>query len=145
MTCIAWDGKTLAADKRMGFGGEFATVTKIHRFDGMLVGWAGESALGRAMISWFRDGAAPEYFPAVQRDTERLGSLLVIQPTGAIHHYAAEPFPIIVEDATYTIGSGSGFAAAALYLGHDARRAVEVACALDMNCGNGIDTLELWL
>jgi 20S proteasome, alpha and beta subunits len=143
MTAIAWDGKTLAADKRMGFGSEFATVTKIHRIDGCLVGWAGESALGKAMIDWFRNGAKPEAFPATQRDKDRLGSLLVIRSNGEIHHFAAEPFPLVVEDKVYTIGSGSEFASAALYLGHDARRAVEVACALDMNCGNGIDTLEL--
>ena len=35
------------------------------------------------------------------------------------------------------------FALAAMHLGKSAREAVEVACALDVFCGNGIDTLEL--
>lgn len=143
MTVIAWDGKTLAADKRMGFGTEFATVTKIRRINGCLVGWAGEAALGKVLIEWFRNGCRPEDFPEGQRNTSRVGALLVIRPSGEIQHYAAEPFPLVVEDNFYALGSGSGFASAALYLGHDARRAVEVACALDMNCGNGIDTLTL--
>jgi ATP-dependent protease HslVU (ClpYQ) peptidase subunit len=143
MTVIAWDGHTLAADKRMGFGCEFTTVTKIYKVNGELIGWAGESALGRAMIAWYRDGAEPKDFPAAQRDISRVGSLIVIRKNGAIWHFAAEPYPCEVEDKTYTIGSGSAFAAAALYLGRCARGAVEVACALDMNCGNGIDTLEL--
>lgn len=38
MTCVAWDGHTLAADKRSCYGSMITTVTKIHRIDGVLVG-----------------------------------------------------------------------------------------------------------
>lgn len=143
MTVIAWDGKTLAADKLMGFGTSHATVTKIHRIKGALVGWAGESALGKACIEWVRNGCLPEAFPQGQRDTSRTGSLLVITPCGEIHHYAAEPYPLVIENKTYTVGSGGEYAEAAMFCGKTAREAVEVACALDPGCGNGIDTLEL--
>jgi 20S proteasome alpha/beta subunit len=143
MTCIAWDGKTLAADKRMSFSCEFATVTKLHRIDGCLVGWAGDAAIGRAMIAWARDGFNIDAFPSAQRDRSNNGSLMVIRPNGEINHYGVEPYPMIIEDKHYTIGSGSPFAMTAMYLGCDARRAVEVACALDIGCGNGIDTLTL--
>lgn len=142
MTCIAWDGKTLAADKRMSFGSEFATVTKIHRIDGMLVGWAGDSAIGRAMLAWARRGFSHDDFPASQRNRDDNGSLIVITQNTEILHYGVEPYPMVIEDTTYTVGSGSPFAAAAMHLGCDAYRAVEVACALDVGCGNGIDTLE---
>lgn len=142
MTTIAWDGKTLAADKRMSFGTEFATVTKITRSGDCLIGWAGGSALGRAMMAWFVDGCEPANFPAMQREEGKTGVLLVIHSNKRIEHYAQEPYPIPVEDSYYAVGSGSGFASAAMYLGHDAKRAVEVSCALDMNSGSGIDTLE---
>lgn len=142
MTTIAWDGKVLAADKRMGFGTEHATVTKISRLNGCLVGWAGGSALGRAMENWYARGCEIADFPVSQRNDDKCGSLLVIHPDGSILQYSQEPFAIRIEEAFYAIGSGSAFASAAMYLGHDARRAVEVSCALDMNSGNGIDILE---
>ena len=41
------------------------------------------------------------------------------------------------------MGHGRDFTLAAMHLGHDARTAVEVACALDAFCGCGIDTLTL--
>ena len=140
MTVIVWDGKTLAADKRTGFGAEYCTTTKILRIRGHLVGWAGATALGVMVVAWFEAGADPEKFPEKQRGTDG-GSLLVICPDGTVHHYASEPLPMVIDDTYFSIGSGSGMASAALYLGHDARRAVEVASALDLNCGNGIDTL----
>lgn len=141
MTVIAWDGKTLAADKMMGFGTSKVTVTKICRIDGMLFGWAGDAALGRACQHWVHSGMAIDAFPPAQRTNT--GSMLIIMPDGEIRHYGSEPYPMIIEEKFYTVGSGDEYAAAALYLGKSAREAVEVACALDPNCGMGIDTLEL--
>jgi hypothetical protein len=40
-------------------------------------------------------------------------------------------------------GSGRDYAEAAMFLGCDAKRAVEVACQFQTDCGNGIDTLRL--
>lgn len=141
MTIIAWDGKTMAADKMMGFGSSMATVTKIHKIDGMLFGWAGDAALGRAAQNWVRTGMKVEDFPAGQRTTP--GSMMLIMPDGEIRHYGNEPYPMIIEDKFYAVGSGDEYALATMYLGHDARKAVEVASALNQHCGNGIDTLEL--
>lgn len=141
MTVICWDGKTLAADKRMSFGTSFVTVTKIHRIDGKLVGFSGDSAQGRSCIQWVRDGMKREEYPSLQKSTP--GSLLVIQPDGAIHYFGNTPDPMVIEEICFAIGCGSEYADAALYLGKTAREAVEVAIALDSGCGNGIDTLEL--
>lgn len=57
--------------------------------------------------------------------------------------YEKVPYPARVEDKFTATGCGRDYALAAMFLGHDARAAVEVACALDAHCGNGIDTLEL--
>lgn len=141
MTCIAWDGKTLAADKRVSFGASISTTTKIHRIDGMLVGCAGGAAQGVSCIQWVRDGMDRSQYPAAQKEDPC--SLLIIQPNGAIHYYSKTPDPLMVDDKTFAIGSGSEYAEAALYLGKTAREAVEVAIALNSGCGNGIDTLEL--
>lgn len=50
MTTIAWDGKTLAADRRVTCGG--VTDAKVHKIvrreDGALAGSAGNTSLGAA-------------------------------------------------------------------------------------------------
>ncbi len=141
MTVIAWDGRTLAADKRMSFGTSFAVTTKIFRIGGMLVGVAGDAALAREMADWVCDGMQAETFPTKAR-TDPI-SMLVIRLDGSLHYFTSSPVPMVLEDKVFTLGSGCDFAAAALYLGKTAREAVEVAIALDSGCGNGIDTLDL--
>lgn len=141
MTVIAWDGVTLAADKRVSFGTSIATTTKIHRIGDMLVGYAGDSAQGRSCLQWVRDGMDKATYPELQKSSP--GSLLVILPCGAIRFYGNTPDPLEIEDKTFSVGSGSEYAEAALYLGKTAREAVEVAIALDSACGNGIDVLTL--
>lgn len=143
MTIICWDGFTLAADKRalcQGFTG--ATVTKIHRWSGGLCAFAGEFDIGMAMVQWLRAGAKPEEFPKRQAD-ENAALFMVINLDGSVIRYERAPVPLVFENEYQAMGSGRDYALAAMHLGHDARRAVEVACALDSGCGNGIDALTL--
>lgn len=145
MTVIAWDGVTLAADKRSSSGGYAATVTKITRMPtGELVATSGDADVGRSLVAWFQSGAVPEQFPD-NRDgnDEYRARLLVISPGPRVTIYERTPHPIMIEDKFYAMGCGRDYALAAMYLGRNARKAVEVACAMDTGCGNGIDTLKL--
>lgn len=144
MTVIAWDGKTLAGDKRTSFGGLHATTTKVHRLqDGRLVGCAGTTAQIAEMVHWLNAGADAEKLPTAQRDPKECVSALVIEPGGRVLQYENTAHPIVIENLTWAIGSGRDFAMAAMYMGRSAEQAVSVACALDCTCGNGIDTLIL--
>ena len=143
MTVIAWDGKTLAADKRAtlaGYGG--GTVTKIHRINGALCAFSGSLDTGLEMLEWFRSGADPAKYPKRQAD-DNDATFIVITPDRAVMVYERSPHPLKFEEGVKATGSGRDYALAAMYLGYPARTAVEVACALDVNCGNGVDTLEL--
>jgi ATP-dependent protease HslVU (ClpYQ) peptidase subunit len=142
MTVIAWDGKTLAADRRTSFGSRHMTTRKAHRVNGALVAGAGETAAILEMVEWFRAGAKPEDLPANQR-TDNCVTLLVITPKGEILEYANGPYPIVVKEKQWAVGSGAEFARTAMYLGKSAREAVTIACKFDTCSGNGIDTLEL--
>lgn len=142
MTCIAWDGRTLAADKRCSNGGLSRTVTKIHRINGLLVGGSGEIALIGNVLEWIRSGRDPTTFPAMQKDKDDWQPVIVIELDGTPAIYGRSHHPVRYEDKFCAIGSGRDFAMAAMHLGKTAREAVEVACALDTGCGNGIDTLE---
>lgn len=141
MTVIAWDGRTLAADKRMSFGTSFSTTTKIYRINDMLVGIAGDASLAREMFDWVHAGMGVEKFPAKAKADGT--SMIVIQPAGTLQYFTNSASPMVLDDKFFTTGSGADFAAAALHLGKTAREAVQVACDLDSGCGNGIDTLEL--
>lgn len=143
MTVIAWDGRTLAADKRTSFGGLIATTAKLHRLNDGIAGGTGDSALIGQMIDWLRQGADPEKFPTGrQRDPKECAEIMVIQ-RGRILYYVDTAYPAILEDRQWACGSGRDFALMAMHLGKTAREAVELACLFQSDCGNGVDELTL--
>ena len=143
MTVIAWDGKTLAADKMMG--GDFPRrVTKLRRAkNGELLGVAGWMNRGLMLMDWWEAGVDVERFPSFQFDKDKSCELMIVRRDGSLWVVNDEPVPIRIEEPFHAIGSGRDFAATAMFLGHDARRAVEVASQLCGYCGLGIDTLTL--
>lgn len=142
MTCVAWDGKTLAADKRAVIAGnKNSVVTKIFRWSGGLCAIAGEYDSGMQMYHWLNNGAHPEDFPIMQNEDP--GEFMVIYKDGSISHYERSPVALPFENQIHALGSGRDYALGAMHLGASAKAAVEVAIALDCYCGNGIDTLEL--
>ena len=106
MTVIAWDGRTLAADKRIDYGGCIQVVTKIHRAGGCLVGGSGELSFVLGMVEWVRNGRDPSQLPASQRDKDDWQPTLVIEPSGRALMYERTPHPIRWEREFGAIGSG---------------------------------------
>lgn len=147
MTVIAWDGKTLAADKQSTNVGYGSTVTKIFRSHDVLVGLAGSAGHAMELLRWWESGAKPDAWPETRdkADTSNIGTLVVVDGPRRVLTYAGNggPYPELCESEFFACGCGRDYALATMYLGHDARRAVEVACALDVFCGMGIDTLTL--
>lgn len=80
MTCIAWDGETLAADKRVTYQGLARTVTKIFRVGKSLIAISGEGAQGMEMLDWWKNGALPANYPLSQRDKETWQAPVVTMP-----------------------------------------------------------------
>lgn len=142
MTVIAWDGRTLAADKRNTCVGNPSTVTKIFKIEGVgLVGFAGDADHALCLLHWFRNDMVMADYPKVMESSN--ASALLIDTAGQAWSYAKLAHPQRIEDRFCAMGAGRDYALAAMHLGKTAREAVEVACALDVFCGNGIDTLEL--
>ncbi|MFZ6813556.1 hypothetical protein ACO0K3_03745 [Undibacterium sp. Rencai35W] len=142
MTTIAWDGKTLAADKRCTSDGVISVVTKLYKVKGCLLAAAGDFDRIQEMIHWFRKGCMPSNLPLFQRDNADFVGLIVIRPDKKIYRYDRGPYPHKYESPTIAIGSGGNFALAAMHLGCTAVDAVRVACEFDCYSGNGIDTLS---
>jgi hypothetical protein len=118
-------------------------VTKIFRVPDGLIGFAGSGWLAMEVLEWFRKGRPANQFPEKQRDIEDNAGAIFIDAQGRCWGLHRSPHLELHHDRFDAIGAGRDYALAAMYLGHDARKAVEVACALDSSCGNGIDTLTL--
>ncbi len=142
MTIIAWDGTTLAADKRAIYGDSaIRTTTKIFSIDGALVGYAGQADVAEEVLTWFRSGRDPAAYPTIQRDKDFWATVLVVWPDKEIWTYERTPSPVKFCPQTFAVGSGRDYAMTAMYLGKTAAEAVEIASLFDSSCGNGIDTL----
>lgn len=141
MTVIAWDGKTLAADKLANFGGLGRAVTKIHRVGDLLVAASGTTWAAAEALAWVERGRKPEDFPPGLRDKDDWVPILVIENRQCLL-YERSPYPTEIEDGVFAMGNGRDFALAAMRMGADARRAVEVACYFCPDCGIGVDSIE---
>ncbi len=143
MTVIAWDGKTLAADKQCTNAGHPMVVTKIHRMPDGILGFIGNGGHASALLQWFQNGCIRENWPnKIGDDT---AGVVFITNGGEVRGYSGDDGPhyIIYENKFIAFGAGRDYALAAMHLGKTAREAVELACLLDTSCGMGIDALEL--
>lgn len=142
MTIIAWDGTTLAADKAATHVGYKRTVTKLYRVQEGIVAFAGSGPHALALLAWFRAGRDIATWPKAQEDGQTAADAFFVDHTRTLWRYSTTPYPERCEDAFDATGAGRDYALAAMHLGHSARVAVEVACALDNTCGNGIDSMS---
>ncbi len=140
MTIIAWDGTTLAADKASTVVGLRLTVTKIFKVYGRLLAFTGDSDDAMQLLAWFKAGADSATYPKALEKDETAGYVF---DGKSVLKYTKSAYPELLEDKFVAAGSGRDYALAAMHLGFDAKRAVEVACHFDTGCGNGIDTLTL--
>jgi 20S proteasome alpha/beta subunit len=144
MTIVAWDGKTLAADRQLTSGNTISSCKKLFRLDsGEIVGMAGEWGLCLQMLHWLSTTRSPETFPEFQKETEAFVQVLVITPKKEIFDFGRSPYPTKLEDKFAAIGSGAPYALALMSKSFTAKQAVTVACRFDPNCGQGIDTIQL--
>ena len=147
MTVIAWDGKTLAADRQStGGAGLKRSVSKISKHkmpDGTpyLLGMTGDESVALELREWFNAGADPGKFPSSARDDA--STLVVIAAAGGISMFTSGPYPLKVDSPQFAWGSGRDFALASMHLGMAAIRACEVACVFQSDCGMGIDDMTL--
>lgn len=136
MTVIAYDGKTLAADRRrlasdsdvlcepgrkvaVGKGGAIATT-------GSALSGEAKAAVIADLVAGKTDGLDDRVTGMALLDD---GSAWLVNNGGALEI-----------NRPHAMGSGHEAARAAMIMGADARRAVEVASELVVTCGDGVDS-----
>lgn len=143
MTVIAWDGKTLAADRQMTWSDMRSTVCKLRKLPtGEILGVTWDACRSVAVLKWFEDGADPEKWPKVQTE-EDYARLIVARPGGKLAYFDYLPIEQPILDPFMAFGAGRDFAMGAMAMGADAQKAVEIACRFSVGCGLGIDAFEV--
>lgn len=143
MTVIAWDGKTLAADRRVSYGDLVATRTKIRRLEsGAVIACSGDTDKVLALEKWYEAGANPDEWPQAQR-SDNWARLVVQDVDGKVYEYNQEPYAIRCEDEYFAWGSGASFALGAMAMGADAVEAVTAAIKHCSSCGGGVDSFTV--
>jgi hypothetical protein len=144
MTVIAWDGKTLAADRLIGDSGELTKIEWLRGtdtgplavFQNAAMGACGDAFQCAALLGHVRDPKNVT-LPVVDNAT-----VMFVRKEGIFLHRGFAT-PIKLPHQIYAIGSGADFALAAMHLGKTAVEAVELACKLSVWCGSGVDAIEL--
>ena len=145
MTILAWDGKTLAADRMATNNGVASTVTKVFRLDeDRIIGISGHLTRGLEVVDWLATNGHKDAFPKGSEDEWYCALLIHRLPLNRIYVYKYEgrATPYRVLDTVHACGSGRDFALMAMHLGKTAKEAVELTCELSTECGNGVDTLS---
>ena len=139
MTVIAWDGKTLAADKQATQCGLGRKVTKIFRLRDGICGLAGNAARCARLLEWLRGERDPAAFPDTCKGEDAPCAIAIIG--GSLRFWDGDAAPVMLEGDVFATGSGRDYAIAAMHCGKTAEEAVAIASLYDVDCGMGIDTL----
>lgn len=138
MTTIAWDGKSVAADGQVTYGGQYIgpkSFREIKRIDDTVYALVGSAALFDPFIKWYRDGADPYDPLCVEKDDTT--ALLVFQDGQCLMYKTNIPYPDELH-APDAWGSGCEYAIGAMMAGADAKRAVEIAAVCNPGTGGEI-------
>jgi hypothetical protein len=141
MTCIAWDGKTLAADRQTTAGGLKGIGHKIVPLpSGEYLAHFGCTDRALELTEWYSSGADPENFPPTPDDDGEKAGLIVVSPCGTVKFfYGDKPFALPVYEKFYAWGCGNELAIGAMAAGADAYKAVQIASEHNCYCGGGVD------
>lgn len=143
MTVIAWDGKTLAADRQGTNCGMRLPATKLFKLaDGTVVAGTGVLAAVHRMKQWYENGADVSNYPDCQKTSDDWCRLVVVKPGGSVFCYEGQPVAIPSESVPAAWGSGRDFAMGAMLAGANAVRAVEITNTVSVDCGLGVISAE---
>lgn len=145
MSTIAFDGKTVAADKQSTDNSIRRACSKIKRIpSGELLAGCGPHGMVNVMMAWYEAGADLTKYPVGQNDNQDWAILIVINPkTGKSIEYGKHPAIMEFDAGPWAWGSGREFAMAAMHCGCDATKAINVAAHFDTNTGIGVDVFSV--
>ena len=142
MSVIAWDGRTVAADRQVTEGDIPHLCRKIFRLrGGDIVAFVGDMRHGLELVAWFKAGGHVRAYPKARKSDS--ATLIVFQTGGHVFEFDGGPQKMPVPDKFMAWGSGKGPALGAMAMGADARRALKIASRYNSACGMGVTVLTV--
>ena len=139
MTVVVWDGISIACDSRMTGGYIKDDTQKIFKLGNRHIGVAGTYSAALLAIQWMKDKTKDKPKLETQDDNE----FEAIEIRDGKCYYYDENLIESPVSAPYAIGSGCQFAMAAMWLGHDAKTAVNTAKKFDESCGGKTKVVKI--
>lgn len=141
MSVVAVRDGVVASDSQCMESGRPMFHKKLHRKNGVIIGYVGQMLSGHQFLDWFLAGAdrakLPTFLQYRGNDDSPSFTALVLDGTGlAEWNEYFVPFEIV--ERFYAIGSGAPAAIAAMHMGADAEKAVEIACEMFADCGGEV-------
>lgn len=147
MTVIAYRDGVISADSQETHSdGRKAHCTKLFKVRGTVIATAGDSYTGLIFIDWFDRGARMEDAPDLSMVTiDEDFECLVLEDQDNIYtiNRFFQKYPTEMLDGFCAIGCGAAYAMAAMEMGADAKKAVQVACKYDAYCGGRVKTMKI--
>lgn len=142
MTTIAWDGRTLAADRGAWSNGLHQPIRKVHRLislDGrvFLVAFAGDGAFCADVLRWMRHEAPPPG-PCLDEDKTR-DCAVVIDDRRRVWRLNSRLIYMQHRSGVHVHGAGQEVALGALMAGADAIKAIRITMAVSDYAARGVD------
>lgn len=145
MTTIAFDGATLAADRKV-VGDGVANVRKIFKLKkgGFLAG-AGAMDQLIEVARWIDAGMKDEANPFVGKHVIENESTYLYVDKAGLPYWLTTPWlrPVRIAEKYVALGSGGDIAWGALRAGASPRKAVSIAGERDIFTGLGIDVVKV--
>jgi hypothetical protein len=143
MTTIAWDGRTLAADRARTNGNTSELACKLFDCGEYVYGAVGSMFDAPLIEKWLRDGAKWEQRPHLDGEVHGCG-IVVRKSDRALYLVGGKPTTLaFIPPGPTAAGSGQDFALAAMACGKTAREAVEIAARFDFGTGYGCDAFDV--
>lgn len=138
MTTIAYKSGIMAGDKLCSWGTTPVPTTKVFIHEGMMVGMSGDKDNVQMFKDWILAGRPVEK-PSFK--TDAFSAIVVVN--GETYQYNQGCIPHLIAKPYWAAGSGADYALGAMAHGASAAEAVEIASALDINTGLGVDIISL--
>lgn len=147
MTVIAVRDGVMASDSLVTGNRIKYEAPKLYRRGDLIIGAGGNTDDSETLMEWFlQDPKDRPPLPAYRlfKDEEPSATLLVLRPDGAFSLVYTNGYS---SDETAgrgfsAIGTGAVAAMAAMEMGADACKAVEIAIRIDPDCGGAIQTMR---
>jgi len=141
MTVIAWDGKSIAADKLVAYGDIERTTEKLVITGTGVLTFTGESTKGLELIEWFKNGRKKGDWPEFQKTDDF--AVLIFADSDRVEVFYQESTPDVMKGGFHAWGAGAKYAIGAMAAGKTAEEAVLIANEHCTNCGRGVDSFSL--